>query len=402
MVPDHILADFRRYLRAAPIEQQSTAGYARWYANKGGAADTAPRPERRLVKRPAPSRPAKSRRRDPAPSAIAYDGPPRAIPFPKKTAVGSVDFDLLVVGRGMARDAGEMRRGGRSMSRDQSGQSLSKLQTWARERMSPDDCAMLDEMIGSVMKDHQRTLDQREQKNLTEFLRKRGFSDGEIERARDLIVADVEIPTVERGQQGGEYGPEAWWTTRGRDRRARDADPPPQHEVETTDAEHSPPHGPYDMPGEEEEEPMEPCDVPQGLAFDPPVSRAQQQLMCAAARGQSTSGVWEGSNRPPSRRASFEEPEDTEEDRKLKAILSRFSNLNAAGIRRALELTREARRKQSAETSGSLDEPPDFPGKPRPGGGMVGDRALPSFESLFPEAARLAPSTRTLVRTFLR
>jgi hypothetical protein len=299
--------------------------------------------------------------------------------------MGSVDFDLLVLGRGMARDgtnARDLRRGGRGMVRDQAGESLSKLQQWAHERMNPDDCARLDELVQSVMKDHRNMVDKREQKALTEFLQKRGFSPGDIERARDLIVADAEMPNVGRGQQGLEIGPAQWWETRG-----RDADPPPQHEVETTrddydeegyPAGRAPPHGPFDEPEAWEREgmePREPRDVPMGL--DPP-------------KAQDDDDEWIGSNRPPPRRAPpREEPEDSEEDRQLKNILARFSRLDSGQIERAVELQRAGRLKQPRESSGSLDEPPDFPGKPRPGSTMVemaGDRALSSFERMYPGA----------------
>jgi hypothetical protein len=475
VIPDHIVADFRRYLRATPVGQQSTKSYAAWCRDKGGARDAAPRPERRMVvkgKRPAPSRPApsKNRRRDPAPSVFAYDGPPRAIPLPQKTAVGSIDYSLLVLGRGMARDAGEMRRGGRGMTRDQG--AFSELENLLRERLGPEEAQKAQSLVARMLKEKDAQRQKHEQEELCDFLRRHhDFDDADLEKVRSLVVTDAEMPSVERGQQGHEIGPEAWWTTRGRDRRGRDADPPPQHEVETTDAWHSPPHGEFDMPGEEEEEPMEPRDVPRGLALDPPVSEAQRRAMYAAREGRSTLGIpkevgehfvgrarddeddydaeeeddklramlsrhideghpgfgraldlarraldrhrqkrraigdaeeWRGSARPTPRRAPFEEPPDSETDRELKKVLSRFSNLSEAGIKRALELTREARRRQPAATSGSLDEPPPFKGMPEPGGGMAGDRALPSFQDMFPEASRLAPSSLTLTRTFLR
>jgi hypothetical protein len=199
------------------------------------------------------------------------------------------------------------------------------------------------------------------------------LSPGDIERARDLIVHDAAVESVEAGQMGGEYGPRTWRDSRGRD------------------AEHSPPHGPYDMPGEEEEE-------------------QQRKAMFAAREGRSTLGIprevgeefvgkaedddeWEGSNRPPSRRAPFPEPEDSEEDRKLKNILARFSRLDSGQIERAVELQRAGRLKQPRESSGSLDEPPDFPGKPRPGGSMVemaGDAAITELQQLM---AKMPPST---------
>jgi hypothetical protein len=339
MIPDSGLVAFRNWLSITPEARRSGEAFAKyWHArNSSGVRDAAPaKPERRMVvralKRPAPSRPVKNRRRDPTPAVFAYDGPPRAIPFPRRTAVGSVDFDVVVFGKGMGCDG----RTGRDL--------------------------------------------------------KFGGRDGEM-------------PTVERGQQGHEVGPETWETTRGRDRRGRDADPTPQREVETTDGDYNeegypsgraPPHGPFDMPGEEQEEGMEPCerrDVPLGL--DPPVSEAQRRAAWAAVGGHSNLGISPEAGKKILGKA---EDDDEEQDRELRALLLRHLDEDDERFEHAFALARRALRR------GNQGGPIPFKGMPE---GFTGKRDAPlagdaarSFADMYPGAP--PPRTLTGTKVFVR
>jgi hypothetical protein len=140
------------------------------------------------------------------------------------------------------------------------------------------------------------------------------------------------------------------------------------------------------------------------MGLDPPVSRAQQALMCAAARGESTSNVPRSVGEKYCKPISEDEDDDAEEeDRKLRALLSRHLDADGPGFERAFDLARRAldryRRRRAA---GGADQPPPFKGMPEPGGTMLGDRALQSFEQMYPEAAKMKPRTLTNTRVFVR
>lgn len=432
MVPAHALARHRAYLQQNPRGPVGEAGlreYRRFISKSAGGALDSATPRFHLVEpsgrnmrlardQASPQLVARALKRSPPKrrrisSILAYDGPPRAIPLPHSNGLGSIDFDLLVLGRGMARDTREMRIGGRGMTRDQS--AFSELEALLRERLGPDEAQKAYALVQRMLKEKDSERRRHEQAELCDFLKRHhDLDDRDLQRVRELVVHDAEMPSVERGQQGHEIGPEAWWTTRGRDRDAVD----PNVGVSGR----APPWGPYDQPDEEQEEGMEPHerrDVPMGL--DPPVSEAQRRAMFAAREGRSTLGIpksvgehfvgkahddeWKGSNRPPLRRAPpREEPEDSEEDRKIKAFLSRFSQFDEDDIERALELAREARKKQPRETSGSTDQggPIPFRGMPEPGGKMVemaGDAAR-SFAEMYPGAP--PRMTRTNTKVFVR
>jgi hypothetical protein len=207
-------------------------------------------------------------------------------------------------------------------------------------RLGPDERAKCDELIEEILADEDQRREALEQPELRKYLRERHeLSDGDVDRVVSLIAHDAELETIRRGQQGGE----------------------------------APPHGRFDMPDEGQRARQ----VPRGLDVE----------------------EWIGSNRPASRLAPptpSETPEDDVQTCALKNFLSRFSDiLDGTDIEHALEITREARRKQAAESRGSADHegPIPFRGMPTVGGGMAGDSASSSmpFMERYPMAL---PSSR--------
>jgi hypothetical protein len=280
----------------------------------------------------------------PRPVMVAGD---RSLPgfqmLPVRTWQGSTDFYLGGAGPRMARD--------------ENGEARTELAAWARENMSPEECAKLEELIDAILADHEAERERREQPRLTKHLqRKHGLSDGEVERVRDLII--------------------------GRDQSGR-----------------APPFGEHDTPLFKQQ-------GGSAMALDPPVSERQSRAMHAAAEGRSTLGIpqsvgkefvgeddWVGSaERPAPRRAPpLEEPEDDEATKRIKNYLSLFSHLlTPADIEHALQLTAAARKRQPKSSSGS----------------MVGDaarrrnsnREVRSFAERFPGAPEpFAPVSTTRV-----
>jgi hypothetical protein len=293
----------------------------------------------------------------PRPAMIAGD---RSLPgfqmLPVRTWQGSHDLYLGGAGRGMARD--------------QNGEARSELTAWAREHMSPDDAAKLEELVAAILEDEQAQRERHEQPRLVEHLRKKhDLTDGEIERVKDLILGR---------DQSGRAPPFAWSDT------------------------------PWRMKNGS------------ALAMDPPVSEKQARAMHAAAEGRSTLGIprevgkhfvgeddWTGSaERPIGRKApptAAETPEDDEVTARIKGFLGLFSHLlTPADIEQAgqhaLEQTRAARRRQPAASSGSADER-------RVAGDSArrrnSDREVRSFKERFPGAPApfaAVPSAKVFVR----
>jgi hypothetical protein len=165
------------------------------------------------------------------------------------------------------------------------------------------------------------------------------------------LLADAELESVERGQQGREVGPQSWETSRGRD--AQVGDP-----VNITGR--APPRGPFDEPTVEE------------------TARQHQ--------GQEFIS------------------EDDLLDEQLGGFLA-ARDFSPSEIAKAISLAQQGRTRDRAGRARdrARDQGPEqFKGMPegftgRPGAKLAGDRApssaaVASFQSRFPEASRLAPS----------
>jgi hypothetical protein len=191
-----------------------------------------------------------------------------------------------------------------------------------------------------------------------------------------------------------------------------DRDPPPQHLVESTDAEpvdetghpagRAPPWGKYDLPAQRSVTEPNPT-----LATDPPVSERQGKAMYSAARrGESKIGIPQSVGRhfiedqiaaelPSEERHSAQSVARGQqgEDQEEHADREQDEQLIGEHITRLVKaLARDRARRRAAK-----DQPPTFSGRPSAPMGsehakLAGDRALsrgPSFYQLFPEAERL-------------